>query len=122
MGDNVGNQDQKGFAVVYKYSSGSWLSPDALNRPENATYFGQSVSLSENGNTAIVGDYGGGTDGNGSVHVYKNVLGAWSEPTAVTKDFGGTIDISADGNVIVVGDGAGDTNGTGSVSVYRWVQ
>jgi len=93
--------------------------------------FGQSVSLSADGNTAIVGshldDNSGGTDA-GSAYVYTRSGTVWSEQTrlqasdaAANDDFGFSVSLSADGNTALVGSLLDDNSGgvnAGSAYVY----
>lgn len=93
---------------------------------------GYSVSLSADGNTAVVG---GNSDNNlaGAVWVYTYSGSAWAQQArlagtqaAGAARQGNSVALSADGNTIMVG-GSGDDSGKGAVWVYRkngssWVQ
>lgn len=94
-------------------------------------YFGYSVALSNDGNTAIIGapldDVGANTD-QGSVVVYFRNNGSWSQQAKLTGSspvppsrFGWSVGVSNDGNTIVVGapkDGTGGFSGSGSAYIF----
>ncbi|NJO65660.1 MAG: hypothetical protein HC836_48565, partial [Richelia sp. RM2_1_2] len=86
-------------------------------------YFGWSVSISSDGNTAIVGAYSdnnsGGTDA-GSAYVFTRSGGVWTQQTrlqasdaAASDLFGYSVNISSDGNTAIVG-AYSDTNSGGA--------
>jgi WD40 repeat protein len=93
---------------------------------------GYSVSLSTDGNTAVVG---GNSDNNlkGSAWVYTYAGNAWTQvarlvgtQAAGAAKQGNSVSLSADGRVIIVG-GSGDDSNKGAVWVYKktgaaWVQ
>jgi hypothetical protein len=86
---------------------------------------GNSVALSADGNTMIVG---GPSDNNsvGAAWVFTRSLGVWSQQGAKLipsdntgeADFGVSISLSADGNTAVIG-GSIDSGGTGAVWVFK---
>ncbi|MHB8645903.1 MAG: Ig-like domain-containing protein [Thermomicrobiales bacterium] len=72
-------------------------------------YFAQSVALSRDGNTAIVGAFGKG-NGMGAAYVFTRSGGAWGQRQdlaisgATNRDyFGYAVAISGDGNTVLVG-------------------
>ncbi|MFN9114803.1 MAG: T9SS type A sorting domain-containing protein, partial [Bacteroidota bacterium] len=93
---------------------------------------GYSVSLSADGNTAVVG---GNSDNNlaGAAWVYTYAGSAWAQQARLVGTQasgaarqGNSVSLSVDGNVIVVG-GSGDDSNKGAVWVYKktgaaWVQ
>jgi len=96
-------------ATIYKYLNNSWGSSYTLqNLIGTGVSFGCSVSLSYDGNTAIVGanNY---NSGQGYAAVYKYTNGSWSSPMALTNTtgsgslFGNAVAISGDGNTALVG-------------------
>ncbi len=100
----------------------------------DAAYQGVSVSISADGNTAIVGGDHEGND-TGAAWIYTRSAGIWTQQgnKLVGKGSVGTyvyqgaaVSISADGNTAVVG-GYGDSNNTGAVWIFvrnngRWIQ
>jgi len=114
-----------GWAGVFRYSGGVWSASTALVGPGGATSnFGQSVAISSDGNTAVVGA-GNYAVGNGWAGVYRYSGGVWSSATVLTQGggtgaaFGTSVSISADGNTIIVGASAANSS-VGWAGVYRW--
>ena len=98
-----------GYAAVYRFTGGSWGSAQTL--PSTAgpsAYFGESVFISADGNTAIVGG-SNGNGGNGYAAVYRFTGGSWGSASSITSttgagsSFGGAVSISADGNTAFIG-------------------
>ena len=86
--------------------------------------FGVSVSISSDGNTAIVGAYNDDS-GRGSAYIYTRSGTTWSQQTKLTASdgssddyFGYSVSISGDGNTAIVGAHRDDDKGTDSGSVY----
>ena len=85
---------------------------------------GQSVSISADGNTAIVGGYGDNNNA-GAVWIYTRSGGIWTQQGsklvgtgAVGAAYQGTsVALSADGNTAIVG-GYRDNSGAGAVWIY----
>jgi hypothetical protein len=123
-----GDNSSSGAAWVWTRSGGAWtqqgtkLVGSGIGGPY-ATQ-GDSVSLSADGNTAIVG---GGNDnfGAGAAWVWTRSGGVWTQQGtklvgsgAVGNDvFQGAVSLSADGNTAIVG-GFGDNNQIGAVWVW----
>jgi hypothetical protein len=83
---------------------------------------GNSVSLSGDGNTAILGEYGD----TGAARVFTRSGGAWSQqgPELVGTDIEGgspgevvSVSLSRDGNTAIIG-GIGDNNNTGAAWIF----
>jgi hypothetical protein len=75
-------------------------------------FFGNSVSMSDDGNTAIVGSFGNdeGSDRNGAAYIFTRSGTDWSQQAkiqnsdpAFTMQFGTAVSISGDGNTAIVG-------------------
>jgi hypothetical protein len=125
-----GNQDnvQAGAAWVYTRSGGTWSQQGSklVGTGAVAAEQGWSVSISADGNTALVGGY---TDnGNaGAAWVYTRSGGTWSQQGsklvgtgAVGAAYQGySVSISADGNTAVVG-GLFDNSQAGAAWVYNY--
>jgi hypothetical protein len=116
-----------GAAWVFTRSNGAWtqqgsklLGADAIGYPAQ----GASVSLSADGNTAIVGGYGDNSD-TGAAWVYTRSNGAWTQQGSKlvgTGAVGGaqqgfSIALSADGRTAIVG-GIQDNSGIGASWVF----
>ena len=84
--------------------------------------FGNYVSISADGTTALVGAQS--DDTKGSVYVFKYDGTSWSQTKLVASDgaandlFGYSVSISADGTIALVGAQSDDDKGTNSGSVY----
>jgi len=122
-----GDHLNAGGAWVYTNSGGVWaqqgselLGAGGIGTPQ----LGQSVSLSADGNTAIVG---GGIDNSsqGAAWVYTRNVGAWNQPGAKLigsdsspgSEQGWSVSLSADGNTAIIG-GYGDNSFVGAAWVY----
>ena len=75
-------------------------------------YFGESVSISEDGNTAIVGAYYEDTGGNdaGAAYIFVRSGSTWTEQVKIQASdkeagdlLGISVSISGDGNIAIVG-------------------
>jgi Flp pilus assembly pilin Flp len=115
---------------VYQKISGSWTQLGADIDGEAANNFsGYSVSLSSDGTTVAIGAYGndGSGDQTGSVRVYRNVSGTWTQlggdidGEADGDRSGWSVSISGDGTIVAIGAFNNDGSGTdsGSVRVYQ---
>jgi hypothetical protein len=94
---------------------------------------GQSVAISADGNTVIVGGYND-NNGIGAAWVYARNGTVWKQQGkklvatggSATTRLGYSVSLSADGNTAVIG-GSGDNNGVGAVWVFTrtngtWIQ
>ncbi|GGF26505.1 T9SS type A sorting domain-containing protein [Flavobacterium limi] len=93
----------------------------------SATTFGSVGSLSSDGTILAIGDYGYGYFFDGTVWIYKNIGGIWTQfgnvfPAGKTGDeMGGSVSLSDDGTIIAVGSSGawGNGRGSGIVQVYK---
>jgi hypothetical protein len=123
------DNNQQGAAWIYSYSGGVWTQQGSkLVGTDNigSAQQGIAVSISADGNTAIVG---GWWDDNqqGAVWIFIRIGGSWTQQgsklvgTGVTGSFparqGRSVSISADGNTVAVG-GIYDNNLVGAVWVF----
>ena len=102
-----------GRVQCYQYSGTAWNAYGAvINGSENASNFGNSVSLSSSGNRLAIGVPDGqrvGTNIFGQVRIYDYSGGAWSQlgtnlnGSQAGSKFGGTVALSGDGNTFIVG-------------------
>ena len=91
-------------------------------------YFGRAVSISGNGNVALVGSYQDDDKGSGSGSAYiftKQANGSYMQTSklvaidgADSDQFGWSVSISGNGNVALVGANGDDDKGTNSGSAY----
>ena len=116
-----------GAAWVFTRAGGVWTQqgPKLVGTGATANaQQGYAVSLSADGNTAIVGGYGDNS-GVGAVWIFVRSGGVWTQQGpklvgsgAIGNSIQGTaVSLSADGNTAVVG-GANDNSFTGAVWVY----
>ena len=112
-----------GKALVYTRNGGTWTQQADLPHALVAqSYFGHSVALSVDGNTALVAAYRWNSD-TGKALVYTRSDSTWTQqadlPHALGEgsQFGQSVSLSADGNTALVGARAWNTN-TGKVLVY----
>jgi hypothetical protein len=126
VGGYYDNTDQ-GAAWVYTRSGGVWTQQGAKlvgTGNTGVAYQGISVSLSADGNTAIVGGYGDNFD-QGAAWVYTRSGGVWTQQGAKLVGTGNTgaalqgvsVSLSADGNTAIVG-GNDDNSNQGAAWVY----
>ena len=120
-----------GEARIYRWDGSQWnqLGSTIFGDAE-IDWFGDSVNLSDDGNTVIIGARHNGGNGHkaGHARVYRwdglawNQLGLDVEGEAAGDQAGFATSISSDGNTIAVGaaqnDGGGDTSG--HARVFRW--
>ena len=118
-----GNTNYQGAAYVFTNSAGSWSQQQELTASDGAggDLFGNSVTLSSDGNTALVGAYAHTVNGNryqGAGYVFTNSAGSWSQQQELTASdgaesdyFGNSVALSSDGNTALVGAYAHTVNG-----------
>src|SRR6056300_586361 len=107
-----------GAAYIFTKSGGSWDSGTKIEASDAQTgdLFGQSVSISNDGNTAIMGaPYEDGPPSapvgdSGSAYIFTRTNGSWDTGTKIrapdpgpTDHFGYSVPISGDGNTAIVG-------------------
>ncbi len=123
----LGDSSYTGAAWVFIRSSGVWVQQGSKLVGTGAigsAWQGYSVSLSADGNTAIVGGMGD-SSGMGAVWVFIRSGGIWTQQGnklvgsgAIGAAHQGTsISISSDGNTILSG-GSGDNNSEGAAWVF----
>jgi len=113
-----------GWAGVYRWSGSVWSSATQLVSGAMGTlpFFGKSVSLSADGNTAIVGASNADPSGTGWAGVYIWNGSTWSSAKALVSTggtsgrFGASVSISPDGTMAIVGAwGAGSSSGYAAI-------
>ncbi|HXH38916.1 MAG TPA: hypothetical protein VNN08_09835 [Thermoanaerobaculia bacterium] len=127
----VGGSGYVGSVWVWTRSGGAWTQQTAkltASDAMGATQQGLSVSLSADGNTAIVG--GSGDNGSvGAVWIWKRSGGVWTQQGSKLLGSGAlgsalqgiAVALSADGKTAIVG-GAGDNGRAGAAWVFDDVQ
>ena len=111
-----------GSAYVFTRTAGTWTEQQKLTPPDAALYdyFGYSVSLSSDGDTALIGAWYNDTSpygDNGAAYVFTRAAGVWTQQQKLlasdrqTSDyFGGSVALSADGNTALIGAYGEDTS------------
>ena len=137
IGDRSG-MNQYGFGgVTYVFSrtSDSWTQQAKLSARQggNASRFGQSVSLSDDGSTVVIGaerDMHMSNPRTGAAYVFSRTDGAWSQQAKLRPNnggdrdfFGHSVDLSSDGETAIIGSKWDDNpNGDNAGSVYVFSQ
>jgi hypothetical protein len=119
-----------GSAYVFTYSDSAWAQQAKLLAADSGAtspLFGDSVSLSANGSTALIGSYWDddwGTN-SGSAYVFIRRDTTWSQQAkllagdgATGDKFGHGVSLSADGPKALIGAYDDDDNGTNSGSAF----
>jgi hypothetical protein len=127
-----------GKVSFYKWNGIDWINTGEFIGEYSGDQFGNSVSISADGTTAIVGshNYGGAnnsTNLKGAIYYYKWENSLWIQKYKIEgyniyDHFGYAVSISGDGNNVIIGannfgnyvDPARFANGTGKVYFYRW--
>jgi len=136
-----GSETSSGAAYIYRYDGSNWSQEAYVkaSNTESKDYFGNSLSLSGDGNTLAVGAYGedsNGTDGeddnslsgSGATYLFKYDGTSWAQQALIKAGtpsensyFGNDVSLSEDGTTLAVGAYSDDStfsNG-GAVHVFR---
>jgi hypothetical protein len=105
----------QGAAYVFTRTAGIWTEQQKLTASDRAStdYFGASMAISSDGNTALIGAYledtSPNTD-NGAAYVFTRSAGVWTQQQkllasdlATGDEFGASVALSSDGNTAIVG-------------------
>ena len=128
--DSASDADE-GAAWIFVKSNGVWtqLGPSLVPNDADNSYhgadFGESVALSADGTTALIGGPGDGNDAQGAAWVFTRSGGLWiQQGTKLIGSGGGnlaacgtSVALSADGNTALIGC-PGESNSTGGVWVF----
>ena len=123
VGDVDGGGDNDGAATVYT-SANNWTDAGiSVVRPAGAAEFGQSVSISGDGQTAIVGDPSGGGDSDGAATIFTSANNWTDAGVSVMRPanagaFGRGVSILADGETAIVGDPTGAADNDGAATIF----
>jgi hypothetical protein len=129
--DEDPNGNQAGSAYIFARSSGGWSQQQKLaaNDGDSDDEFGESIALSDDGATALIGasdDEDPNGRRAGSVYVFARSNGEWSQQQKLTSDDGDSNDelgfsvtLAADGTTALIGAfGEEDPNGEDAGSAY----
>jgi hypothetical protein len=124
-----GNEPKSGSAYVFARASGTWSEQAKLFAVDGkeGDYFSESISLSADGSTALIGvpaDDDGG-NASGSAYVFTRTGGTWSKQAKLVSKyayaghaFGDAVSLSADGGTALIGVPGDTAYGTHSGSAY----
>ena len=115
----------RGKAYIYKWNGSAWVENGitASDRASN-DFFGNSVGLSQDGNTLAIGAYKKNS-GQGKAYIYNWNGSAWVETGITASDgaandfFGYSVGLSGDGNTLSVG-ADGKNGNQGKAYIYNW--
>jgi hypothetical protein len=105
----------------------SWTQQQKIQSTDrqNYDYFAGAVSISEDGNTVIVGATGEGGSFAGSAYIFTRSGSTWTQQQKIRSTdiqasdrFGGAVSISGDGNTAIVGAAYEASGGERSGSAY----
>ena len=122
-----------GAAYIFTWSGTSWTQQQKIQASDKQAidFFGASVAISGDGNTAIVGAFQEDTGGTsaGAAYIFTRSGTSWSEQQKIQASdkqggdyFGQDVAISEDGNTAIVGAYREDTGGThaGAAYIFTW--
>ena len=119
--------NEQGNAYIYQFDGSNWIETKLLpSDGASYDYFGNSVSISGDGTTALVGAISSDANGinSGSAYIYELVGNVWQETKLLAggggggDEFGCSVSISGDGTTALVGAIGNDENGAYSGSAY----
>jgi N-acetylglucosamine kinase-like BadF-type ATPase len=124
------NGASSGSMYIYSLVGSAWEETKLIaSDGASGDHFGDSVSISGDGTTALVGAWGDNDNGSfsGSAYIYELVDGVWEETKLLANDgtsddkFGIYVSISSDGSTALVGVNGDDDNGpfSGSAYIYK---
>ena len=118
-----------GAAYIFTRSGTTWTQQAKIQASDKqaSDYFGVSVSISGDGNTALVGSTGEDTGGSdaGAAYIFTRSGTTWTQQAKIqasdkqaTDRFGVSVSISGDGNTAIVGASYEDTGGSAAGAAY----
>lgn len=112
-----------GAVYIYMRNGDSRFFQAQVTSQDNTAndFFGESVSLSENGNVLAVGAKGK-TSGRGAVYIFTRANASWGQQwtqqgTATGSQYGNSVSLSSDGTTLAVG-APNENSSVGSAYVY----
>jgi len=126
--EDLSNSDE-GAAYVFTRSGSTWTQQQVLEASDaqSGDNFGYAVSISSDGNTAIVGAPYEDTSASqaGAAYVFTRSGSTWTEQQILRAsngggddNFGTSVSVSGDGNTVAVGAPQEDTTGGDAGAVY----
>ena len=129
---NTGTVYDAGAAYIFTRSGTNWSEQQKIQASDKQNYdeFGFSVSISGDGNTAIVGAHGGDGDTGsmwetGAAYIFTRSNSNWSQKEKIQASdkqesdrFGRSVAISKNGNTAIVGAYFEDTGASNAGAVY----
>ena len=118
-----------GAAYVFVRSGSTWTQQAKIQASDKAVndYFGMAVSISGDGNTAIVGAFNKG--GTGAAYIFVRSGSTWTQQAKIQASdkeandlFGFSVSISGDGNTAIVGAYFEDTGAFNAGAAYVFVR
>ena len=128
IGASFANQDA-GSAYIFTRSGTSWSQQAKITASDaqGSDNFGQSVDISNDGDTVIVGAFNedtGGTDA-GAAYIFTRSGSTWTQQAKIQASnkgsgdrFGQSVSIDSDGDTAIVGAAYEDTGGSSAGSAY----
>lgn len=121
-----GCNNERGAAYICKWNGTSWDETNLIASVSAAgDQYGYSVSVSDDGNTTVVGAFGRSYS-RGEIHIYKWNGSSWYKSTNMTllnsamyDSLGMTVVSSGDGETIIAG-AYGRYSMSGAVYIYKW--
>jgi len=118
-----------GSAYIFTRSGTTWSQQDKLQASDSEANdnFGFSVSISDDGSTALVGAINEDTTGSnaGSAYIFTRSGTTWSQEAKIqasnagsSDQFGYSVSLSNDGDTAIIGAYSEDTGGTDAGSAY----
>ena len=116
-----------GAAYIFTRSGTTWTEQTELRGTDTSAndFFGYSVDLSDNGNSAIVSTFDQNSGHNGEAYIFTRSGTTWSQQAKLTASDGSGADyfgfhcaIDADGDTAIVGAYSQDTGGAEAGAAY----
>jgi hypothetical protein len=128
IGSSFANQDA-GSAYIFTRSGTSWSQQAKITASDaqGSDNFGQSVDISNDGDTVIVGAFNEDTGSNdaGSAYIYTRSGSTWTQQAKIQASnagsgdrFAESVSIDSDGDTAIVGAAYEDTGGSSAGSAY----
>ncbi|NJO65655.1 MAG: PKD domain-containing protein [Richelia sp. RM2_1_2] len=123
--EDPGGTTTAGSAYVFIRSGGVWTQQAKLIASDKAAsdFFGQSVSISNDGATALIGAYL--KSGGGAAYIFTRTGVTWTQQQKILATdiaggdlFGSSVSISGDGNTALVGAYGQDTGASAAGAAY----
>ena len=114
-----------GQAYIFVRSGSTWTQQQKLTQNGSSDQFGNSVSISSDGNYAAIGSYQADGSGRGAVYIYSRSGSTWTMQQKLTSSdradfdrFAYSVSINSDGTYVIATAYADDDDGTDSGSAY----